>query len=433
MTELESFARSNNRPWMLAGDFNETRSINERHGGDQNMARRCDRFNNWIENCELIELAITGSLHTWARGNSVETRQSARLDRALCNANWGTMFEEAMVKHLPAIASDHCPLLISPNGFAPLNSINRPFRFQACWMTHENFKEFVDTSWPSNGIFPTRHEELSRRLKEWNDHTFGNIFRQKRNLIARISGCQRELSKARLKHLIKLEAKLRKELEEILAREELLWYQKSHMEFITDGDRNTSYFHEDDDLEAFPEGLIDTSRLFNTNLIFQSRLHLISEVRKMGKPHNIVIRLRTHHPKRRHGIQWLMCDRSIKYYNRTKLDGTSSDQPFTGSKKCRCPFSLKGVGQADGTWTLEVRNGFHNHAIRSKDTILDQETKETILSMTASKISVSNILIELGNRKIDVAAKQVYNIRAREISASWKRVSITSSLHALET
>ncbi|KAK9672358.1 hypothetical protein RND81_12G095700 [Saponaria officinalis] len=136
----------------------------------------------------------------------------------------------------------------------------------------------------------------------------------------------------------------------------------------------------------------------------------------MGKPHNIVIRLRTHHPNRRYGEQWLMCDRSVKYSNRTKLDGTSSDKPFIGSKKCYCPFKLKGVGQADGTWTLEVRNGFHNHAIRSKDTILDQETKKSILSMTASKISVFNILIELGNNNTNVTAKQVYNIRAREKS-----------------
>ncbi|XP_074283852.1 uncharacterized protein LOC141608393 [Silene latifolia] len=148
-SELETFARNNNRPWMLAGDFNETRSLNKRHGGDSNMARRCENFNNWIENCELLELAFSGSAHTWARGNSVETRKSARLDRALCNADWGALFEDAMTKHLPAIQSDHCPIFIAPNGFAPLNAVNRPFRFQACWLTHESFKEYVDANWPS--------------------------------------------------------------------------------------------------------------------------------------------------------------------------------------------------------------------------------------------------------------------------------------------
>ncbi|XP_074299645.1 uncharacterized protein LOC141630789 [Silene latifolia] len=159
--ELEEFTRVNNRPWLLAGDFNETRSLSERHGSDNNMARRCERFNNWIEDCELIELAFTSPMHTWARGNSVETRQGARLDRALCNSDWSELFEDA----------------------------------------------------------------LNRELK------------------ARIEGCQRELPLKRINYLIKLEAKLRRELDEVLAREELLWYQKSRMDFIRDGDRNTSYFH----------------------------------------------------------------------------------------------------------------------------------------------------------------------------------------------
>ncbi|XP_074306666.1 uncharacterized protein LOC141641923 [Silene latifolia] len=66
-SELEKYAHSHNLPWMLAGDFNETRSVQERHGGDQNMIRRCNAFNNWIDDCELIELEFSGPLHTWAR------------------------------------------------------------------------------------------------------------------------------------------------------------------------------------------------------------------------------------------------------------------------------------------------------------------------------------------------------------------------------
>ncbi|XP_074287844.1 uncharacterized protein LOC141612999 [Silene latifolia] len=175
-TELEQYARINNHPWLLAGDFNETRSLAERHGGDQ------------------------------------------------------------------AIQSDHCPLLISPNGFAPLNSVQRPFRFQAAWMTHENFSEFIASNWDSNNNLVSQLSELSEKLQHWNGTVFGNIFRKKRVLMARIGGCQRELSQGRQGHLIKLEAKLRKELDEILEREEILWYQKSRVNFIKDGDRNTSYF-----------------------------------------------------------------------------------------------------------------------------------------------------------------------------------------------
>ncbi|XP_074292612.1 uncharacterized protein LOC141619495 [Silene latifolia] len=124
-----------------------------------------------------------------------------------------------------------------------MNSIQRPFRFQAAWLTHEKFSEFVENSWPSGDNLVSQLSNLSTKLTNWNETVFGNIFRQKRELKARIAGCQRELSLNRQRHLIKLESKLRKELEEVLEREELLWYQKSRVEFIKDGDQNTSYFH----------------------------------------------------------------------------------------------------------------------------------------------------------------------------------------------
>ncbi|KAL2926253.1 Protein FixB, partial [Bienertia sinuspersici] len=91
-----------------------------------------------------FSVEFAGASHTWARGNTPHTQKSARLDRAICNGEWSLRFEHAQVKHLLAIQSDHCPLLISPNGFSPLASIKRPFRFQAAWMSHEAFKDFVD-------------------------------------------------------------------------------------------------------------------------------------------------------------------------------------------------------------------------------------------------------------------------------------------------
>lgn len=191
----------------------------------------------------LIEVEFAGAAHTWARGLTPETRQSGRLDRVLCNVEWGLRFENAKVKHLPAIGSDHCPILISPNGFAPLQSINRPFKFQAAWLTHEQFDKFVNDKWDSNGPLIPALAKLSSDLQVWNRENFGNIFHQKKHLMARIAGVQQRLSTATDRGLLKLESKLRRELDDILQREETLWYQKSRVDWIKDGDRNTTFFH----------------------------------------------------------------------------------------------------------------------------------------------------------------------------------------------
>ncbi|XP_048491633.1 uncharacterized protein LOC125492925 [Beta vulgaris subsp. vulgaris] len=148
----------------------------------------------------LIELEFAGATHTWARGHTPDTRQSARLDRALCNGVWSLRFQSARVRHLPAVASDHCPLLISPNGFTPLHENNLPFRFQVAWLLHEHFQEFIQ-------------------------------------------GIQKVLALNPHRGLIKLESKLRHELDDILAQEEMHWYQKARLDWIEYGDKNTTFFH----------------------------------------------------------------------------------------------------------------------------------------------------------------------------------------------
>lgn len=242
-TDLKNFAESMNEPWLLAGDFNETRSPSERSNSCSETNRRSRNFNSWIEDLELIEVEFSGPQHTWGRGLSPETRQSARLDRVLCNGPWGLRFGNAKLRHLPAIQSDHNPLFISPNGFIPLQSIARQFKFQATWLSHEKFRSFVEEKWCKNKGLMQALSSLATDLQVWNKEIFGNIFIQKRHLLARIAGVQSSLSSRKDRGLLKLEAKLRLELDEILHREELLWYQKSPVDWLCDGDRNTTYFH----------------------------------------------------------------------------------------------------------------------------------------------------------------------------------------------
>ncbi|XP_021860299.2 uncharacterized protein [Spinacia oleracea] len=97
--ELEKFASTNNKPWLIAGDFNDTRFTWERCSSCSETSRGAARFNNWVEDMQLLEVQFAGAFHTWARGLTLETRHSPLLDRALCTSDWGLRFNNARVKH----------------------------------------------------------------------------------------------------------------------------------------------------------------------------------------------------------------------------------------------------------------------------------------------------------------------------------------------
>ena len=80
-------------------------------------------------------------------------------------------------------------------------------------------------------------------MKNWNYNVFGDIFKRKRRLQARIQGVQWLLTEGRVASLLKLETKLHKELDDVLLQEEILWFQKSREKWIKDGERNTCFFH----------------------------------------------------------------------------------------------------------------------------------------------------------------------------------------------
>lgn len=68
--ELRDFAQSNNEPWLLAGDFNETRFPSERSSSCRESTRRSHGFNAWIDDLQLLEVGFSRASHTWARGLS---------------------------------------------------------------------------------------------------------------------------------------------------------------------------------------------------------------------------------------------------------------------------------------------------------------------------------------------------------------------------
>lgn len=84
------------------------------------------------------------------------------------------------------ICSDHNPLLIDLKPERRYAK-RKPFRFEAAWLTHEKFKEFLGEKWEKSVEAPKALWRLQGDLKRWNKTVFGRIEQRKRELNLNIS------------------------------------------------------------------------------------------------------------------------------------------------------------------------------------------------------------------------------------------------------
>ncbi|XP_028101054.1 uncharacterized protein LOC114300374 [Camellia sinensis] len=242
--ELEDTASSMTKPWLLTGDFNEISSNHERRSfTPSNQQTRSRRFLDQINLCGLMDLGCTRPKLTWINNRKGLSNTIERLDRALCNAEWCTLFPDGTVQNLRRTYSDHSPLIAYTEGISKLSPCNRPFRFEAAWLSHPQYRDVIYSSWDHNQSLSTNLLQVANDSLIWNKEIFGNIFKSKRCLLSRIEGIQKALANHFSHNLFLLEKDLIRQFNKTLLQEEILWFQKSRVNWITQGERNTKYFH----------------------------------------------------------------------------------------------------------------------------------------------------------------------------------------------
>ncbi|XP_058189471.1 uncharacterized protein LOC131307071 [Rhododendron vialii] len=97
--DMEVQAHSNNKPWLVAGDLNDTLNSSEGRSFsvDTNSSQR-RRFADHVNNCNLVDLGFSGPKFTWNNGRKGMANVQKRLDRALCNEEWRNLFPEGHLK-----------------------------------------------------------------------------------------------------------------------------------------------------------------------------------------------------------------------------------------------------------------------------------------------------------------------------------------------
>ncbi|CAL9018287.1 unnamed protein product [Prunus brigantina] len=108
----------------------------------------------------------------------------------------------------------------------------RPFRFEAMWLQHVQFKDFIMLQWDvGSGFALEKSCALVEPLKHWNLNVFGPLRQKKAKLLRRLTGIQKAICFGPNNYLLQLEATLFDDYYNfVLEQEALFWHQKSRMQ-----------------------------------------------------------------------------------------------------------------------------------------------------------------------------------------------------------
>ncbi|KAG5546513.1 hypothetical protein RHGRI_018630 [Rhododendron griersonianum] len=230
-------------PLVLSEDFNDIAVAKEKFGGRNPSCARISAFNDFLNDCALIDLGFKGHPFTWRNNRVGSDAMMECLDKAYANIEGRGAFPQAMVFHDSAIGSDHCPIRL--NLEEPLK-IYRPFRFESMWTVEEDCEGIVKANWASEGgnsnisRVVQKLVRCKRDLQAWHKGKFSKMKDQIATLKCKIEAIQGgHYSLASKIEEEDLTAKLNK----LWEQEEMYWHQRSRLNYLKFGDRHSRFFH----------------------------------------------------------------------------------------------------------------------------------------------------------------------------------------------
>eukprot|EP00253_Pinus_taeda_P035368 PITA_35368 len=237
-------------PWIIGGDFNLIRIVDEKKGGMRRPDQYMDMFNEMISEQRLVDMQTINGIFTWNNRRGGKNRIASRLDRFLVSESIMNRDVFLEAKIMPSIGSDHWPVRLEID--INKNSGKNHFIFESFWLRNPQFLEKAEEWWTQSTLqrkgkmhtFQLKLKELRGNIKKWNKEEFGNIMEEKQRLEQEMEEIQQTIIiEGRLEESCKTEGILISKLEERRKQEEILWRQKSRINWLREGERNTKFFH----------------------------------------------------------------------------------------------------------------------------------------------------------------------------------------------
>ena len=292
--ELSTIGAQRDGAWLLTGDFNDLLDNSEKVGGPARWEGSFVSFRNFVAQNVLWDLQFSGNSLS-CRGTRYSHFIQSRLDRAMANLDWMEMFPAARSEYLSFEGSDHKPILVHFD--LNLKKKKGVFRYDRRLSDKPEVRKLVEETWnQSSDSVLTKINTIRRNLIEWVKDQASN---SQVELIKNQTLLEQALSDpAPNQERIK---EIHEALTNAYAEEEAFWRQRSRIQWLNEGDKNSRFFHavtrgrrarnkfsvvENEDGQAFyeEEQIVNVFGLFYQKLFTSGNTEAEEVVREAIKP-----------------------------------------------------------------------------------------------------------------------------------------------------
>ncbi|PKU66269.1 integrator complex subunit 11 [Dendrobium catenatum] len=138
-------------PFIVGGDFNCILSQDDKRGGRKfAFSQGPKEMADFLNVNDLHDVGFVGQKYTWCNNKSGGDRILERLDRCFLNSIAINKINNAVVRHLARVASDHCPIVLKilDNQFQKVGII----KFEDVWISFKASSLIIERVWRKKQI-----------------------------------------------------------------------------------------------------------------------------------------------------------------------------------------------------------------------------------------------------------------------------------------
>ncbi|KAJ6983821.1 hypothetical protein NC653_026591 [Populus alba x Populus x berolinensis] len=235
-------------PWLVLGDFNAIMSAGDRVGGDVHWPSYQNDFSSCINHFELLQVPFTGLQYSWHNGQIGSNTIQKKLDWVFGNSCLFSTWPATNAIFQPRSISDHSAIILSPQ--RPNQHRHNSFKFLNIWADRGDFLDIVASSWqePVFGNpmfqFTTKLRRLKTVLRQLHLHHTSSITHRVAKAKTNWEAAQFYLDQHPTSSTAQsTEREMVAQYMQLCKDEESYFKQKSRVQWLQLGDRNTSFFH----------------------------------------------------------------------------------------------------------------------------------------------------------------------------------------------